>query len=250
MTSRPSSGSPEGAGRSSAASGAARTRRTAILSKQPVPGQVKTRLCPPLDPGQAAGLAEAMLRDAVERCMASRAFRTVLWFAPAGAGDWFRGAFPGLELAAQRGPDLAWRLRAVVEDELRDAATDTLVAIGSDQPLLSTGRITEAHARLEGGADLVLGPDAGGGYDLVGMRAPHGELFTSVEMSTAGMCAETVRLAEARGLGVALLEPGLDVDVEADLMTLRAELARSSPDSAEFPRHTAAFLSDLALSSP
>jgi rSAM/selenodomain-associated transferase 1 len=217
-------------------------RWTAILSKRPAPGRVKTRLVPPLTPEGASDLAEAMLRDAVERCSACGGFRTVLWFAPASEEAWFRSAFPGLELRPQRGEGLGARLASAFEEGLGAGAAATLVAIGSDQPLVSTERIEAAHAALEDGADLVLGPDAGGGYYLVGLRAPSSSLFTEVPMSAPGMCAETVRRAESLGLAVHLLERGYDVDVQADLERLRSDLVRlRAPGRArdrEFPRHT------------
>ena len=221
-------------------------RRTAILSKQPVPGEVKTRLCPPLAASEAAALAEAMLRDAVERCRAVAGWRTTLWFAPASAGAWFERAFPGLELRPQVGAGLGKRLAAAFAEGL--AAADTMVAIGSDQPMVSTATIDSAHRALEEGADVVLGPDAGGGYVLVGLRATFPELFTEVEMSTPDMCAATVARAEQAGRRVALLPPGYDVDVEEDLARLRADLARADPTAPDYPRHTAACL--RALSRP
>ena len=36
-----------------------------VMAKQPEPGKVKTRLCPPLTPGQAADLYEAFFLDTV-----------------------------------------------------------------------------------------------------------------------------------------------------------------------------------------
>lgn len=225
------------------------TRLTAIFTRRPAPGRAKTRLSPPLEPAAAAALAEGMLRDAVERCRASSGFRTVLLHTPAGEGPWFAARFPGLRLRPQRGPDLAERLANAFADLLEEEGVETLVAIGSDQPLVGAARIVEAHRALEEGADLVLGPDLGGGYYLVGMRAPHPELFTRVEMSTDGMCAATVRLAEERGLAVRLLATGYDVDVGADVERLRADLdrwrARGGEDEADFPRHTAAILLEL-----
>ena len=61
------------------------SRLTALFTKQPVAGGVKTRLCPPLTPEEAARLAEAMLRDTVEKCLAGE-FRTVLAFTPTEGG--------------------------------------------------------------------------------------------------------------------------------------------------------------------
>ncbi len=238
MTSRGSSTSP---------TDRAARRLTAIFAKRPEPGRVKTRLVPPLSPAGAADLAEAMLADALARGEAARgSFRTRLCYAPAEAEAWFRERFAeAVELVPQRGPGLAERLAAFFDEALAEEGVDTAVAVGSDAPRLSTARIEEAHRRLENGADLVLGPDLGGGYYLVGLRRPRAELFTAIEMSSEGMCAATVALARREGLAVELLEPDYDVDVEADLVRLRADLARDDPAAPDFPRHTAALLPTL-----
>src|SRR5262245_16875559 len=87
-------------------------RLTAIFSKRPVPGRVKTRLSPPLSPQEAARLAEAMLADTVERCArAAQDFRTALLFAPADEHAWFRARFPRIrDQRPQEGNGLAERL--------------------------------------------------------------------------------------------------------------------------------------------
>jgi len=228
------------------------SRWTAILSKRPLPGRVKKRLIPALGAEAAAGLQAAMLGDAVARCAGCAAFSTLLSPACEEPRDavWFQGSFPEVRQRPQHGQGLAERLARLfgeVLDEGGEFGATSLVAIGSDQPRVSTGTILAAHERLEGGADLVLGPDAGGGYYLVGMRAPHPWVFTEIEMSTPSMCAETVRLAGKRGLAVERLPEGYDVDVVADLERLRAELAATTPrEDPEFPERTWAFLQSLS----
>jgi glycosyltransferase A (GT-A) superfamily protein (DUF2064 family) len=211
---------------------------------------VKTRLTPPLEPAQAAALAEGMLRDAVERCLASPAFETVLLFAPPEEEAWFRAAFPDLaDLRPQRGAGLAERLASGFEELLAEVPGRTVVAVGSDQPLVLPERIAEAHAALERGADVVLGPDLGGGYYLVGLSAAHPELFLGVEMGSAGMYAATVELARGLGLSVERLPTGYDVDVERDLVRLREDLERWRSRGGEgdpaFPRSTDRSLREL-----
>jgi len=225
-------------------------RLTAIFTKRPVAGRVKTRLCPPLGPAGAARLAAGMLRDVVARSLACPDFHTALFYSPAEERPWFASAFPDLpDLRPQQGAGLAERLAAAFEETLDGREVRTLVAVGSDQPLVSTHRVVEAHAALEQGADLVLGPDLGGGYYLIGMRESYPELFTEVAMSSSDMCAATVALAEQRGLSVRMLAVGYDVDVEADLLRLRRDLdrwrARGGADELEFPHHTEAALREL-----
>jgi glycosyltransferase A (GT-A) superfamily protein (DUF2064 family) len=123
------------------------------------------------------------------------------------------------------------------------------VCIGADAPHVPLERITSGHAALEDGADVVLGPDEGGGYYLVGLARPAAEIFTGVPMSTGDMCARTVELARSRGLAVRLLETEYDVDRPADLARLARELAGAPRAGAPRPRHTARLLGELALAS-
>ncbi|MCZ6596056.1 MAG: TIGR04282 family arsenosugar biosynthesis glycosyltransferase [Planctomycetota bacterium] len=218
---------------------------TAIFTKKPAAGRVKTRLCPPLAPPQAARLAEAMLADVVARCR-DALLRTRLLFTPAAEESWFRKRFPELdEFEPQRGDGLAARLAAFFDGALAEPETTAAVAIGSDAPLIPAARIEEAHRRLDEGAGLVLGPDRGGGYYLVGLRDPHAELFTGIEMSTATMFEETVALARQNGLAVELLEPAYDVDLEQDLLRLREDLAAMDREDGGFPHRTARVLAEI-----
>jgi len=208
---------------------------------------VKTRLCPPLTPGEAARLAAGMLDDTLEKCRGAP-FRTALVVAPEEAEAWFRARYPEVEEQyPQRGPDLGARLAHFARRAFAELGARTLVVIGSDQPLVPRARLVAAHERLEAGSDVVLGPDRGGGYYLIGLRAPCDELFGGVTMSSADMCAATEALARARGLALARLEVDDDLDTPADLARLCATLARTQP---EFVRHTRAALDELSYRPP
>lgn len=219
--------------------GSRASRLTALFTKRPLPGEVKTRLVPPLTPAQAARLAEAMLRDTVARCVRGE-FRTALVFAPSAEAAWFRREFPELpDQRPQLGDGLGPRLARFAAEVFAHEEARTLVVIGSDQPLVPLARLHEAHRLLEEGAGCVLGPDPGGGYYLIGLDRSVPELFTGVPMSSADMCAATEALARARGLRVERLAEDLDVDVAADLEQLRRELTVLDRERDEdFPRHT------------
>src|SRR3954453_7863998 len=83
-----------------------------VIAKAPVPGRVKTRLCPPCTPAQAAALAEASLRDTLAAVLRTRAQRRVV--ALDGAPG--PGLPDGFEVIAQRGGGGAERLTSVFED--------------------------------------------------------------------------------------------------------------------------------------
>ena len=58
-----------------------------ILAKAPVAGRVKTRLCPPCSPEQAATLAEAAIVDTLAAAVATPGVRPVLVLDGV-PGDW------------------------------------------------------------------------------------------------------------------------------------------------------------------
>ena len=196
-------------------------RLNTIFAKRPREGGVKTRLCPPLSPAGAAELALAMLDDTVERCLGLAGFLTSIRAGSEEDLAWFRERYPRVaSVEPQRGEDLGARLAAHFEDVAREARFRTVVVVGSDAPEVPASRIAHAHEALAQGADLVLGPDQGGGYYLVGLVRPAPQLFERIPMSTRDMCARTVELARSIGLRVALLDPGFDVDEPADLERL------------------------------
>lgn len=196
-------------------------RLTTIFAKRPEPGAVKTRLVPPLSAEEAAELALAMLDDTVEKCAACGAFATQI--AAAGELAWFRARYAEVEVVPQEGEGLGERLARHFERASREHPGWTLACVGADSPQVPARRIEAAHRALEGGADLVLGPDRGGGYYLAALRRPCARLFTEVEMSTRTMCARTIDLARSLGLSVELLEEDYDVDAPEDLRRLARE---------------------------
>ena len=198
------------------------------MAKRPVPGLVKTRLCPPLAPAEAAELAQAMLDDTVEKCLASSEFETAI--AADGELPWFRERFPAVvSILAQEGKGLGERLAHAFEREARERQGWSVAIVGADSPQVPAERIAAAHEAVEAGADLVLGPDRGGGYYLVALREPAPDLFTRVAMSTPTMRERTLEIAAELGLRARLLAEDFDVDTPEDLERLsRADRAPRS----------------------
>ena len=207
----------------------------AVMAKAPRPGLVKTRLCPPLSPDEAAELAGAFLLDAVDQVRSVAAARPAMAYAPLDARAYFHALAPDFALVAQRGDDLGARLSHAFEDFLTDGAPGAIV-IGSDVPTLPSAVLEAALERLAS-ADLVLGPSEDGGYYLIGVREPRAALFTDMVWSTEDVFEETMRRAGALGLDVGLLPAWFDVDTAADLERLEAALA--APGSGA--RHTRRF---------
>ena len=213
----------------------------AIMAKAPTAGQVKTRLCPPLSPDEAAELYRCFLLDKVAQVRALAGASAVIAFTPEDGRSLFERLAPGFQLIAQRGADLGSRLLNSLDGLLRDGYAAALV-IDSDTPTLPTQFMRRAvDLVVAPGIDLVLGPSDDGGYYLIGMRTPWPALFERIPWSTAEVLPETLRRAEAKGLRVACLPPWFDVDTPADLERLSAALAGAD---GEAPRHTRRFLAE------
>jgi rSAM/selenodomain-associated transferase 1 len=206
-----------------------------VLGKQPLPGQVKTRMCPPLRLEQAAELYAALLADVLEttqRLSAALGLTPLLALHPPAACEPMAASVPpGITVVAQHGAALAERMSGAVAQAAAGGASPVLLR-GSDSPTLDQSLVAEALAALEA-ADVVLSPDADGGYGLIGLRRPVPGLFEHA-MSTASVLADTRANAESRGLRVATVRPGFDLDTVADLARLQS--ARDAKTNVLCPR--------------
>jgi rSAM/selenodomain-associated transferase 1 len=206
-----------------------------VFAKEPRAGDVKTRLCPPFTPEEAASFYESLLDDVLETSAAAAGrlgLAPILCVAPAEARDRVaRRAPAAFASLPQRGPDLAARMAAALADAAALGHAPLLLR-GSDSPLLGEETFAAALRALEQ-ADLALAPDRDGGYNLVALRRPAPGLFEHA-MSTERVLGDTLRQAERLGLRVELLSPGFDIDRAADLALLAA--ARAAGRAGACPR--------------
>lgn len=186
-----------------------------VLAKAPVPGRVKTRLCPPCSPAEAARLASAALADTLATVAGAAAERHVL----AIDGRLEQPVPDCFEVVGQRGGGLDERLAAAFEDVGGPA-----FLVGMDTPQVAPGLLATALGALDA-ADAVVGDALDGGYWGIGLRRPDRRAFVGVPMSRADTgAAQRARLA-ALGLRIASLPPLQDVD---DIASARA-VARAAP---------------------
>jgi len=203
------------------------------LAKRPEPGAVKTRMCPPLSPEDAAALYAAMLADVLHTtARAARRGGAVCWLAvhPGHAAPELAAAAPGgTAVLAQRGGDLAARMADLVRVAAAAGATRILLR-GSDNPTLPADVLLAGLAALDE-ADLAVGPDRDGGYGWIALRRPVPGLFAH-PMSTRSVLDDTLENAAGAGLRVWCGAAHFDLDTAADL----AALASARRDGAECPR--------------
>jgi rSAM/selenodomain-associated transferase 1 len=196
-----------------------------VIAKAPVPGRVKTRLCPPCTPAQAAALAEASLRDTLAAALRTRADRRVVALDGA-PGAWLPAGF---EVIPQRGAGLAERLACAFADVGGPA-----FLIGMDTPQVQPEWL-DAGLDALAERDAAFGASPDGGYWGIGLRRPDPMVFSGVPMSEHFTGAvQRARLAML-GLATAVLRPLLDVDTFADAQTVAREAPRTW-FAAEFAR--------------
>ena len=185
-----------------------------VMAKEPRPGRVKTRLCPPLQPAQAAALAESALADTLDAVAWTPAARRVLVL-DGTPGSWLPSGF---EVIAQRGEGLGERLANAARD-----VGEALVLVGMDTPQLTRALLCDALAQLAApGIDAVLGPTPDGGYWTIGLREPDPAVFDGVPMSTAGTGAAQRARLQQLGLTTAELDVLRDVDTYEDAAAVAA----------------------------
>lgn len=202
------------------------------MAKAPVPGRVKTRLCPPCTPEQAAAVAEAALADTLGVVAASPAGRRVL------VVDGSYDAPGGWDVVPQRGESLGVRLAGAFFDTYRPGTATVL--IGMDTPQLSRADLGEALRLLESpsGPEAVLGPAADGGWWALGLRdARHAAVLADIPTSTATTGIDTREALLGLGLRVGTLRPLTDVDTTADALAVAAACAPGSRFPAAVAEH-------------
>ncbi len=215
----------------------------AVMAKVPGAAPVKSRLHAALTEARATELYRCFLLDRLDALAAVPGIARVVAFTPPEARTQMAALAPaGFRLVAQEGDDLTERLTRLF-DRLMAEGHPAALAMDSDSPTLPMAYVADAACALVAGeADVVLGPSDDGGYYLIGVRAPRPELFEDVPWSTADVLEVTLARARGLGLRVRLLPAWFDVDTEADLQRLRAELTAGSAG----PARTVAFVRELA----
>ncbi|WP_018653902.1 TIGR04282 family arsenosugar biosynthesis glycosyltransferase [Actinomadura flavalba] len=184
----------------------------AVIAKEPVPGQVKTRLTPPYSPEQAAALAAASLADTLAAVVGTPAAHRVVVLRGR-PGPWLP---PGVDVVAQRTGGLDERIAHAFES----CPDGPVVLIGMDTPQVTPGHLLDALHALTG-HDAVFGPAADGGFWLLGLREPDGDVVRGVPMSRPD--TGRVQLDRLRGRSVAVLPTLRDVDTAADAAAVAAQ---------------------------
>ena len=209
-----------------------------IMSRMPVPGEVKTRMQPLISPERSADLQRALLLDTLDMVGFIKRTTAFLAFAPAERnGISCPHKVPREQVFQQIGRDLGERILESSKTVLNKGYSPVVI-IGSDCPVLQPETIDEAIHSLNS-ADVCIGPAQDGGYYLIGMKRTISDIFLDIPWGTSEVFDATTQRAVRSGLNVHLLQKLFDIDTRSSLEQLAPIL--KDPDRSgirHFPQRT------------
>lgn len=181
-----------------------------IFTKNPVLGNVKTRLAKSVGNKKALEIYNFLLQKTMQVTAMVNAEKTVYYADYVNENDgWSAKTY---SKKVQYGADLGERMQHAFEQTLRNS--EKAVIIGCDCFELTDTIIHEAFLKLES-YDAVIGPANDGGYYLLALKTVPPKLFNNKKWGTNTVLKET--LHNLKNQKVHLLEPLNDVDTLEDI---------------------------------
>jgi uncharacterized protein len=190
------------------------TTALVIFVRNPISGQVKTRLAKDIGDERALEIYQQLLQHTLEITRSLR-FRKFIYYADE-VSDYDLWSVPGYTKRKQNGNDLGERMLNSFK-ELFDQGFTQIIIIGSDCLQLKMETLEEALALLESN-NAVIGPARDGGYYLLGLTKFYPELFINKPWSTDKVFAKTIEDFIDLGISYVFLEELSDIDTVADLI--------------------------------
>ena len=187
-----------------------------LFAKQPIPGQVKTRLQPEYSAAQAAEIAGFLIRATVELAVSAWPGAIYLYAWPDSKHVLFHelaDRYP-IRLAPQAEGDLGIKMLSALRQGIERAGSAAI--LGCDVPHGGGGFIDQANDLLAHRKN-VLGPTEDGGYYFIGLSEARSELFEDVEWGSTRVLATTCARAAKLGMEFEMLTTLRDIDTAADL---------------------------------
>lgn len=187
-----------------------------VFTKNPVKGEVKTRLAKSIGDSNALVIHNALTQKTVEVLNTVKAFKSVYFSKEEERNSVWKNACQSVDV--QKGKDLGARMSHAFQDSFYKGFEKTLI-IGSDLWDLTLEDIEKGFKALDKN-DLVIGPAEDGGYYLIGMKIPHKELFESIHWGGNQVLKDTLK--KCRDKKIKLLNEKNDIDLWEDLEPIEA----------------------------
>ena len=215
-----------------------------LFARDPVLGQVKTRLSSSFDDGTILGLYICFIEDSLEKIRRVDNADCFVGVLPENHSGFFNGTVcSGMKVFAQQGNDLGEKMHSAFSDRFKEGY-DKVLIIGSDSPSLPGSYIGKAFASEK---DLILGPSADGGYYLIAMTGKVFEVFAGVPWGTEKVLEETLKKVKDANISLELLPVWYDVDLPEDLKFLRTHLALIVLSGLDEGGNTKKFIDELSF---
>ncbi len=188
------------------------TKLLIVFCKNPLLGQVKTRLAKTLGDEMALAIYLKLINHTQNVVKAVDADVAVYYSDYVDTEDSWNNAYIKKR---QHGKDLGEKMFNAISEGL-NMGYASVCLVGTDIYELTPGIIDGAFDKLNK-SDVVIGPARDGGYYLIGMTRPDAKVFDISAWSTSSVLEETLLRVQEQGLGYAMLEALGDIDTEEDL---------------------------------
>lgn len=187
-----------------------------LFARNPIPGEVKTRLLPDYSPEQAAEIAAFMIRATLELAISA-------WPGDIALYVWPDTNLPLLHelkrefrvrLEQQAHGDLGAKMLSALRDGI--GRNSCAAILGCDVPHCGWDIVDQANHWLARGRN-VLGPTEDGGYYFIGAQEARPELFENIPWGSGQVLETTLARAEAADMKFDLLTTLRDIDTAEDL---------------------------------
>lgn len=224
------------------------TKAIILFARDPVAGEVKTRLAPFLSQDLILELYTRFLNDSVEKICKVRTADPFIGVYPADSSGYFSRVSKNLEtppeVFLQEGEDLGEKMFNALQARF-DEGYGHVAIIGSDSPSLPVAYIEQA---LNSEKDIVIGPSTDGGYYLIGMyRKPVNVFADGMDWGSEKVLRQTLDRVKNRGSSLELLPPWYDVDRAEDLKFLKTHLEMITQTGLSDTGATGEFLKSLDI---
>ncbi|WP_435549182.1 TIGR04282 family arsenosugar biosynthesis glycosyltransferase [Desulfobacterium sp. N47] len=189
-----------------------------LFAKEPVCGQVKTRLGKDTGMKAASSLYDLLLRHIIKNVAFLKDYKdydVIIYKTPGSSKVYFEKIADGIIVKDQPEGDLGKKMYAAFNQGFANDYERICIA-GTDCPGISHADILKAFKLLKTGK-LVLGPSDDGGYYLIGLSGSYPQLFENIAWSTKDVLSSTLKIAGSLGITCNLLSLKTDIDEMADI---------------------------------
>ncbi len=194
-----------------------------VFLRNPLPGQVKSRIAATVGPEQALTIYTELVRLTLN----------LVADLPVAVYLYFEGGIPddiekitSLSAHHQSRGDLGQKMISAFREVLMHHSK--VMIIGSDCPLISRQLILAAFHHLDQ-TDCVIGPAFDGGYYLLACKALWPPLFSDINWGSSSVLMQTKRMIQKLNLSWYELPVLADIDTAEDWATYLHQMSNKKP---------------------